>query len=99
MPQRPIIGAEKQTLSADGNTTAVYFSGGKGTFTVFGTFGSGTAKLQRSVDDGTTWIDVTSASLTADGQINFEFSACKLRTNLAGATGPSLTIEIAAYQE
>lgn len=98
MPQRPIIGNEIQSLSADGNTTAVKFDGGKGTLSVWGTFGSGTAKLQRSVDNST-WIDVSGASFTANGQINFECAACYLRVNLAGSTTPSLNVQIAGYFE
>lgn len=99
MPQRAIIGEEQQSLAADGQTTKVYFSGGRGTMTVFGTFGGGTVKLQRSVDNGTTWIDVSGASVTANGQTNFEFSACYLRADLSGATTPSVTVEIAGYVE
>lgn len=56
-----------------------------------GTWGTGTLKLQFSVDGGTTWYD--GASLTANGGGEFDNSdadATIWRINLAGATSPDL---------
>ena len=77
--------------SANGNSSNLTWSGGFGTFVVEGTWGSATAKLQMSPDNGTTWIDVGSdATLTADGMVNFQIAPCLLRVNLSGVTTTSL---------
>lgn len=101
MNRRIIIGDPLlfEAATADGNSTAVEWPGGKGTFAAWGTFGAGTAKLQWSPDGGTTWLDVSSASLTANGYINFEIAPGKLRANLAGATTPSLNAAVGLYSD
>jgi hypothetical protein len=81
--------------TADGNSNAVNWAGGRGVFMAWGTFGGGTCKLQMSPDDGTTWINVdrtgdTFVTLTANGEGGFELPKCKLRANLAGSTGASV---------
>lgn len=77
------------TASTNGNGTAYDFSGGVATLTVQGTFDGATAKLQHSLDGGTTYVDCDSdnASFTAAGQSNVELAAGKVRMNLASAGG------------
>lgn len=54
--------------SATGATTAVELrEGGVYNWEAYGTWNSATATLQRSPDGGTTWYDVSGASLSADG--------------------------------
>lgn len=81
--------------TADGQTTAIDWPGGRGVFVAWGTFGSGTVKLQQSPDAGTTYIDVdrsgdTYVTFTVNGQGGFELPPCKLRTSLSGSTAPIL---------
>lgn len=89
------------TLSADGQTAAVAWLGGRGVFSAQGSFGSGTIKLQCSHDDGTTWIDVdrsgdTFVTFTANGQGGFELPKCSLRASLSGSTAPSIVSGVQA---
>jgi hypothetical protein len=58
-------------------------------FTVFyyGTFDSGTIKLQASPDNGTTWIDIPNSSSTTATCMNMEIRATQIRANLSGAGG------------
>ncbi len=96
----PVITADGQTAAA----SVLPWVGGRGVFTAFGTFGSGTLKLQVSHDAGTTWIDVdrsgdTFVTFTTNGQGGFELGNCLLRTSLSGATAPTITAGVApAYQ-
>lgn len=94
-------------LTADGQTatlSAISWKGGRGVFTAWGTFGSGTIKLQQSPDDGTTWIDVdrsgdTYVTFTSNGEGGFELSACLLRVSLTGSTAPRINAAVMpAYQ-
>lgn len=93
MPRQSLNAA---TLSADGSTNTVPWSGGRGTFAGYGTFGGGTLSLEISYDQGTTWFAVgTDTDLTSDGHGNFDLpSGVLLRGTLSGATSPSLTVEI-----
>lgn len=80
-------------LTADGNTANILLGHKPTTVTMFGdgTWGSGTAKLQYTMDGGTTWYDA--GSLTADGGARFDntnVGATIFRINLAGATSPDL---------
>jgi hypothetical protein len=82
-------------FTADGNSSAVSWPGGRGVFAAFGTFGSGTLKLQASYDDETTWIDVdrsgdTYVTFTANGAGGFELPKCMIRAALSGSTNPSI---------
>ncbi|TWA89588.1 hypothetical protein [Bradyrhizobium stylosanthis] len=82
-------------FTADGQSSAISWPGGRGVFAAFGTFGSGTIKLQASYDDGTTWIDVdrsgdTYVTFTANGAGGFELPKCQLRVSLSGSTSPSI---------
>jgi len=77
-------------VAADGNSSVYVWRGGKGTLVGAGTFGSGTLSVQVSLDNGTTWVGLASATMTAASAITFEVHRCQMRFNLAGATGPTL---------
>ena len=83
-------------LTADGNSNTVEWTGGRGVFVAYGTFGGGTYTLQWTPDDGTTWLNVdqgtdTFCTLTAPGSGGFELPFCQLRCVLTGATSPSVS--------
>jgi hypothetical protein len=82
------------TFSADGNGASAYLSGGTYSLQAFGTFGGGTFKLQRLLGDGTTYLDVSGASFTANGQATVQVPPGAYRMTLTGATGPSLKAQI-----
>jgi hypothetical protein len=86
-------------LIANGATPSLAWYGGRGSVTVWGNFGGGTATLQMSPDVGTTWINVDETgdafvTFTASGDGGFELGLCLLRVNLTGATAPSITVSI-----
>ena len=58
------------------------------TFYAVGTWDTATAKIQISPDDGATWLDFTSGSMTTDGYIVFTVKASQIRINISsiGAT-------------
>ncbi len=58
-------------------------------FTVFyyGTFDSGTIKLQASPDNQVNWIDIPNSSSTSATCMNMELRATHIRANLSGAGG------------
>ena len=95
MPNLVVLSA---TFSADGNSATVNWPGGTGSMFVEGTWGSGTATLQYSIDSGSNWASVTdgttTASLTADGVVTFTLGECDLRINLGGSTSPTLRYQI-----
>lgn len=74
--------------SATGST--VNWLGGKGNFAVVGTFGGGTVKLQALGPDGSTYIDVPNASLSAAGMVLFELPAGKIQAVVTGGTPSGL---------
>ena len=88
-----------QTLSANGSTTGIPWSG-NGTMFATGTFGSGSLKIQFSPDGGTTWLDGKDASgsvmfITAPDLLTFSVGNCYVRANLTGAaTSPSIKVSI-----
>jgi hypothetical protein len=86
-------------LAADGQTATFGYNGGKRTFVAYGTWGSGTLKLQWSPDDGTTWIDEgTDSELTANGDFSMDADNVSpgllYRLDLSGSTSPDLDIKI-----
>lgn len=91
------IGNAQWTFSANGNGTAAEFTGGKATLSVYGTFGGGTLKWQRSLDNGTTYIDIADATGTAAYEVNLECGPAKIRPVLSGATSPTLSASASAY--
>jgi len=83
--------------TADGQTTVKTWPGGDGSFVSWGTWGSGTNKLQFAAEAGTTiattsftWIDVPGVSLTANGIVNFRVGPTSIRSSLSGSTSPSI---------
>ena len=72
--------------SATGATTAVEVTkGGRYNWEAWGTWNSATATLQRSPDDGTTWYDVESAVLSANGGYRgIDLGAGNYRVNFSG---------------
>lgn len=86
----------KQSFTADDVGTVAYSVkfGETSVFSVYtyGTFGSGTLKLQGSPEDtGTNWTDITSISFTAAGVKSVSgFHARRLRWVLSGSTTPAI---------
>lgn len=67
--------------------------GGRYVFAVVATWGGGTVKLQMLGPNGSTWLDVTNASFTADGYIGVELPAgSQVRFNVATATAVYATV-------
>jgi hypothetical protein len=82
------------TFSADATGEAKEWAGiDNGTIHVYGTFGSGTISLEGSTDGGTTWT-AYSTTYTAATITTFEAGNILIRAKLAGATNPSLTVDI-----
>lgn len=81
-----------ENQAADGNSTTFTAARGVVQLTIKGTFGSGTVKLQRQVDDSSTpvWVDFDTGSFTSAVIRNVEVPAGPLRLNLSGSTAPSL---------
>jgi len=72
--------------TANGNSSQYDWDVGEGQVVVSGTFDGATVKLQLSPDDGTTWVDVgTASTFTAAGGAGFTVNSCKLRINISDA--------------
>ena len=85
----------RQTLAADGNTDGKDVVGPI-TLSLSGTFGGGTAKLQR-LDPEKNWVDVVNGSFTDVTDTYFEFEDTALnhvRVNIASSTTPALVVWI-----
>jgi hypothetical protein len=83
------------TQTANGSSASIAWPGGRGVFSAWGTWGSGTLTLQQSPDDGTTWINVdrtgdTYVTFTGNGEGGFELGECLLRVTTTGSTTPSI---------
>lgn len=73
--------------TANGNSTVVEWTGGTGTFWVWGSFGGATVSLEAS-PDGTHWFPIGHAvSFSQNGFGSFALGPCKLRASLSAATG------------
>jgi|TARA_Y100000034_G_scaffold132026_1_gene194060 hypothetical protein len=74
-----------QTANADSSSFEWPGGAKAATFVGYGTWDTSTLKLQMSPDGGTTWIDVTGVSLTADGHKDIPplGSGVLVRANLA----------------
>lgn len=86
---------DKQTLSADGQTTPRNYVGPV-RVSLTGTFGGGTLKIQAEDPTGV-FVDVddTAKTVIGDFVIDFPLSAeNRLRADLSGATTPALVIWI-----
>lgn len=86
---------EFEALTADGQSQPIRWYGGRGNFSVVGTFGGGEAKLQMSPDEGVNWIDVDRAgdsfvTFSANGEGGFELAPCLLRVSVSGSATPNL---------
>ena len=67
---------------------------GPNLFSVWGTFGSATVKIQFSPDDGATWIDIPSASWTA-AIVQYAISlpnGGRIRANISGGTAAQVQV-------
>ena len=66
--------------------------GGAGVFTIAGTFGGTTVKLQQLGPDGATWLDISGGAVdfTAPGQGGFVLPAGPVRAAVAGGTPSGL---------
>lgn len=88
-----------ETLTADGNTTAVTVNGWV-TCVAIGDFGSGTVTWQfngdgtwRSIYAGTS--NTTEQTYTANHMVNFYFGdEVKIRCNLGSSTSPDLDVQL-----
>lgn len=82
-----------QTSDANGTSVKIGSFGARRydifTMYVWGTFGSGTVKLQISADE-TEWFDVPDATFTAKGVLNIQFRAPHARAVLSGSSGASI---------
>lgn len=74
-------------IGAVGNGNAVVIGGGTYSWSVAGTFGGTAAKLQLLGPDGTTWIDIPSATLSAAGVMSVDVAGgASIRAVLTGGT-------------
>lgn len=73
--------------------------GGKGMWTVDGTFGSGTVKMQWRANASSTALDVDGASVTANGGGIFELPPGQVRSVITGASGASLNSQFRQVNE
>lgn len=83
-------------LLINGSATgiATVWPGGQGVFTVIGTFGGATVKLQFLGPDQATWIDAGSATtLTANGAGLFYLHACQIRAFVSGGAPSGIFAE------
>jgi hypothetical protein len=86
-------------LTASGSSASMRWHGGAGSFMVWGAFGGGTAKLEMSPDEGTTWIAVDRSgdsyvTFSANGEGGFDLGPCLLRVTLTGATTPVVSSRV-----
>lgn len=96
-------------LTANGSTQGIKLYNGRGDgnltnlISVFGTFGGGTAALEYSPDQGSTWIAVTDSAgavtFTANGGKNIIIPSdaqepVQVRITLSGATSPNLNFNV-----
>lgn len=88
-----------EAVTANGNipsNNGVDWLGGDGVFSVHGTLGGATYKLQSSIDDGTTWVDVTGddLSITAAGDVLLSLDSRKVRVNVSGGSSISANVRV-----
>jgi len=90
-----------EALNSDGNSSAWDHLGGDAGVAVQGDFGSGTVKLQLSMDGGTTYVDVdsTTAQGTAAFTCGLKFPPCKLRVNISGSSSPDVDVYYSRYNK
>jgi hypothetical protein len=72
--------------TVNGSSTVVEWTGGTGTFWVWGSFGGAMVALEAS-PDGANWFPIGQAvSFSQNGLGRFALGPCKLRASLSGAT-------------
>lgn len=83
-------------FTANGNGNNHYLSGGTYSLQAFGAGGSGfsagTFKMQRLLADGTTFLDVATATFTANGQVTVQLPAGTYRMVMSGG-GASIQVK------
>ena len=75
-----------------GTGQPVWFPGGLASFAANATWGGGSVKLQARLPNGSTYADLPSVALTADGFCNFEFGECWLQAVATTATVVDATV-------
>lgn len=76
--------------SANETTDMIWHGGGTlGISAIAAGWGGGTAKIQFRAADNTTWLDVPSMALTANGMLYTQLPQGFYRLAFTGATGPS----------
>lgn len=88
MNQYPVTVTLLSNAGATG--AAVNWPGGKGFFSVVGTFGGATVSLQFLGPDGATWVTPTDGSVTAAGGFVFELPQCNVRALVSGGSPSAL---------
>ena len=100
----------KTLLSAASVTgAAVEFLGGKQdvhvgytpitqTVVAYGTWDTATVQIQLSPDAGTTWIDISGASFTANGSVNIAARRGLTYRAEVSSAGGSTSVTVKAYQ-
>jgi len=89
------------TLTADGSTSGLALKedaqGDEIGVHVFGTFGSGTVKIEASMSDSGTadYAPISGASFTANGYLNIRVAGVKrIRATITGSTTPSVVVKV-----
>lgn len=92
-----MTGSVRLLENASATGAARNWLGGAGVFTVAGTFGGASVKLQQLGPDGVTWLDISGGAvdLTAPGQGGFVLPAGPIRATVSGGA-PSALEAIAA---
>lgn len=72
---------------------------GNGVLSVVGTFGGATLQLQMLGPNSSTWIDIPTASFTANGAIVVELPPARVRMNVTGGTPSALFASLQAVPE
>jgi hypothetical protein len=84
------------TLSGNGQATPTVKWCGPVTLSLSGTFGSGTATMQRRNNSGT-WVALSNGAFTTATEFVFDFPAAAInefRVDLTGSTTPTLLVSV-----
>lgn len=76
--------------NASATGAALPVEGGTYVVTADGTFGGATLQLQLRSPDGSSWIDITDASLTAEGAFTVDLPRGEVRMTVTGGTPSAL---------
>jgi hypothetical protein len=84
-------GAVTLLNNASATGASVLWTGGRGYFSVVGTFGGASVSLQVLGPDSATWLDVgTSTTVTAAGGVVFDLPDGQIRATVTGGTPSGL---------